>query len=284
MSSFHPHLLDRRLRVARAVVWAIMGLIVVVFFRTQILEHGKYRLQSELNRLRPITLPAPRGLIMDRNGKVLAENVPGYTVSLLPGDQDSLRAVLRRLAPLVKLDEAEIGRVLTRYRRAPYLPVMVLPNAKFELVSALEERRVVREAGAASTLAPVSGQPLRTTIDLDLQRYVAQIFPAGQRGAVLALNPNTGEILALYSAPGFDPNSFVGGIEAATWRRLNESESHPLFDRSIQARYPPGSTWKLAVAAIALKRGLVTFHSHMPIPCRGGLQYGNRFFRCWSAQ
>src|SRR5204862_523680 len=254
MSSFHPHLLDRRLRVARAVVWAIMGLIVVVFFRTQILEHGKYRLQSELNRLRPITLPAPRGLIMDRNGKVLAENVPGYTVSLLPGDEDSLRAELRRLAPLIKLDETEIARVLTRYRKAPYLPVMVLPNAKFELVSALEERRVifpglliqpepkrhypdsslvahlvgyvgevteaergqrrftsvrlgglvgkdglerqyddslrgadgmrfvevsalgrvVREAGATSSLAPVAGQPLRTTIDLDLQRYVAQ--------------------------------------------------------------------------------------------------------------
>src|SRR2546422_6352508 len=73
MSSFHPHLLDRRLRVARAVVWAIIGVFVVVFFRTQILEHGKYRLQSELNRLRPIPLPAPRGLIMDRNGKVLAE-------------------------------------------------------------------------------------------------------------------------------------------------------------------------------------------------------------------
>src|SRR5437667_1264473 len=364
MSSFHPHLLDRRLRVARAVVWAIMGLIVTVFFRTQILEHGKYRLQSELNRLRPIPLPAPRGLIMDRNGKVLAENVPGYTVSLLPGDEDSLRAELRRLAPLIKLDEAEIGRVLTRYRKAPYLPVMVLPSAKFDLVSALEERRVifpglliqpepkrhypdsslvahlvgyvgevteaergqrrftgvrlggvvgkdglerqyddslrgadgmrfvevsalgrvVREAGAASTLLPVAGQPLRTTIDLDLQRYVAQIFPAGQRGAVLALNPNTGEILALYSSPGFDPNAFVGGIDPSAWRRLNESESHPLFDRSIQARYPPGSTWKLALAAMALRHGVVTLRSRMPIPCRGGLQYGNRFFRCWSAQ
>ncbi len=364
MSSFHPHLLDRRLRVARAVVWLVIGVFVVVFFRTQILEHGKYRLQSELNRLRPIPLPAPRGLIMDRNGKVLAENVPGYTVSLLPGDEDSLRATLRRLAPLVKLDSAELGRVLLRHSRAPYLPVMVLTNAKFELVSALEERRVifpglliqpepkrhypdsslvahlvgyvgevteaergqrrftgvrlggvvgkdglerqyddslrgadgvrfvevsalgrvVREAGAASTLLPVAGQPLRTTIDLDLQRYVAQIFPAGQRGAVLALNPNTGEILALYSSPGFDPNAFVGGIDPGVWRRLNESESHPLFDRSIQARYPPGSTWKLAVAAIALKRGLVTFRSHMPIPCRGGLQYGTRFFRCWSAQ
>src|SRR5881392_2750863 len=364
MSSFHPHLLDRRLRVARAVVWAVMGLIVAVFFRTQILEHGKYRLQSELNRLRPIPLPAPRGLIMDRNGKVLAENVPGYTVSLLPGDQDSLHATLRRIAPFVKLDSVGIERVLARYRRTPYLPVTVVPNATFAIVSALEERRlifpglliqpepkrhypdstlvahlvgyigevteaeraqrrlapvrlggllgkdglereyddslrgadgvrfvevsalgrVVREVGAASTLPPIPGRALSTTIDLDLQRYVAQIFPAGQRGAVLALNPNTGEILALYSAPGFDPNSFVDGIEAATWRRLNESESHPLFDRSIQARYPPGSTWKLAVAAIALKRGLVTFHSHMPIPCRGGLQYGNRFFRCWSAR
>src|SRR5881398_38596 len=364
VSSFHPHLLDRRLRVARAVVWLVIGVFVVVFFRTQILEHGKYRLQSELNRLRPIPLPAPRGLIMDRNGKVLAENVPGYTVSLLPGDEDSLRATLRPLAPLVKLDSAELTRVLLRHSRAPYLPVTVLTNAKFELVSALQERRVifpglliqpepkrhypdsslvahligyvgevteaergqrrftgvrlggvvgkdglerqyddslrgadgmrfvevsalgrvVREAGAASTLLPVAGQPLRTTIDLDLQRYVAQIFPAGQRGALLALNPNTGEILALYSSPGFDPNAFVGGIDPGAWRRLNESESHPLFDRSIQARYPPGSTWKLAVAAIALKRGLVTFRSHMPIPCRGGLQYGTRFFRCWSAQ
>src|SRR3989441_8914848 len=353
MSSFHPHLLDRRLRVARAVVWAIMGLIVAVFFRTQILEHGKYRLQSELNRLRPIPLPAPRGLIMDRNGKVLAENVPGYTVSLLPGDEDSLRAELRRLGPLVKLDETEIARVLTRYRKAPYLPVMVLPNAKFELVSALQERRVifpglliqpepkrhypdsslvahlvgyvgevteaergqrrfigvrlggvvgkdglerqyddslrgadgmrfvevsafnrvVREAGAAARLPPVPGRALHTTIDLDLQRYIAQIFPAGQRGAVLALNPNTGEILALFSAPGFDPNAFVGGVDPDYWRRLSESEAHPLFDRTIQARYPPGSTWKLALATMALRRGIVTLRSRMPIPCRGGFQY-----------
>src|SRR5437899_11823961 len=126
MSSFHPHLLDRRLRVARAVVWAIMGLIVTVFFRTQILEHGKYRLQSELNRLRPIPLPAPRGLIMDRNGKVLAENVPGYAVSLLPGDDDSLRAELRRLGPLAQLAETENPRGLARYRKPTYLAALVL--------------------------------------------------------------------------------------------------------------------------------------------------------------
>ncbi|PYP72357.1 MAG: penicillin-binding protein 2 [Gemmatimonadetes bacterium] len=360
--SFHPYLLDRRWRVARNVVWAVLGVVMLAFFRTQILEHGKYQLQSETNRLRPIPLPAPRGIITDRNGKVLAENVPGYTVSLLPAGEDSLRAALARLAPVVKLDRAGVERVLVRFRRAPYLPVTVLPNAKFDVVAALEERRlvlpglliqpepkrhypdsgliahlvgyvgevtetergqrrwaavrlgglvgkdglereyddslrgadgvrfvevsalghVVREAGAASTLRPAPGKALRTTIDLDLQRYVAQIFPAGRRGALLALNPNTGETLALYSAPGFDPNAFVGGVDPDYWRRLSESESHPLMDRTIQASYPPGSTWKLAVAAIALKRGLVTFRSRMPIPCRGGLQYGNRFFRCWS--
>ena len=365
MSAFHPHLLERRLRLTRAVVWGAGIALVLVFFRTQILEHSKYQLQSETNRLRPIPLPAPRGIITDRNGKVLAENVTGYTVSLLPTtDEDSLRATLRRIGSIVKLDSLAIERVLVRYRRAPYLPVSVLPSATFEVVSALEERRlilpglliqaepkrhypdsslvahlvgyvgelteaeraqrrfatvrlggllgkgglerqyddtlrgadgvrfvevsafnrVVREAGAAARLPPVPGRALHTTIDLELQRYIAQIFPAGQRGAVLALNPNSGEILALYSAPGFDPNAFVGGVDPDYWRRLNVSEAHPLFDRTIQARYPPGSTWKLALAAMALKRGIVTLRSRMPIPCRGGLQYGNRFFRCWSAK
>src|SRR5207302_3666887 len=143
MSSFHPHLLDRRLRLVRMVVWAAVAAFVVVFFRTQILEHSKYQLQSETNRLRPIPLPAPRGIITDRNGKVLAENVPGYTVSLLPAGEDSLRAALARLAPVVKLDRAGVERVLVRFRRAPYLPVTVLPNAKFDVVAALEERRLV---------------------------------------------------------------------------------------------------------------------------------------------
>ena len=364
MSAFHPHLLERRLRLTRTVVLGAGAALVLVFFRTQILDHSKYQLQSETNRLRPIPLPAPRGIITDRNGKILAENLTGYTVSLLPADEDSLRATLRRIAPIVKLDNLAVERLLIRYRRTPYLPVSVLPNATFEVVSALEERRlifpglliqpepkrhypdsslvahlvgyvgelteteraqrrfaavrlggllgkgglerqyddslrgadgvrfvevsalghVVREGGTASRLPPVPGRAVHTTIDLELQRYIAQIFPAGQRGAVLALNPNTGEILALYSAPGFDPNAFVGGVDPDYWRRLSVSEAHPLFDRTIQARYPPGSTWKLAMAAMALRRGVVTLRSRMPIPCRGGLQYGNRFFRCWSAQ
>src|SRR6185295_2652460 len=77
VTAFHPHLLDRRLGMARTVVWIVLGILILSFFRTQILGHGKYQLQSETNRLRPIPLPAPRGIIYDRNGRVLAENVPG---------------------------------------------------------------------------------------------------------------------------------------------------------------------------------------------------------------
>ena len=364
MSAFHPHLLDRRLGLARGVVWAVLGILILSFFRVQILGHGKYQLQSETNRLRPIPLPAPRGVIYDRNGRVLAENVPGYTVSLLPAPEANLRSTLARIASIANIDSAGIERALQRARRAPYQPALVLGDAPFTVVSALEERRVaipglliqaepkrfypdtavvahligyvgevteaerassrfaavrlgglvgkygleleyddtlrgseglrfvevsakgqmVRDAEAAANLNPVPGKDLHTTIDLDLQRFISRIFPGGKRGAVIALNPNTGEVLALYSAPGFDPNAFVGGISAPYWRALNESAAHPLLNRAIQARYPPGSTWKLAVAAMALKRGIVGPRSKMPIPCRGGLQYGNRYFRCWNAR
>src|SRR6266540_3515307 len=363
MSTLHPHLLDQRLGWVRTFVWLVLGVLLVAFFRTQILGHGKYQLQAQSNRLRPIPLPAPRGIIFDRNGKVLAENVPGYTVSLLPGPPASLRATLARIAPIAHLDSADILRTLQRAAKAPFQPALVIADVPFAVVSALEERRLeipglliqtepkrhypdttvgahlvgylgevtegeratqrfsavrlgglvgkdglereyddslrgadgvrfvevsalghlVREAEAVQTLEPVPGTELHTTIDLDLQRYIAQNFPKGQRGAVLAMNPNTGEVLALYSAPGFDPNAFVGGVSPEYWRSVNDNPALPLLDRATQARYPPGSTWKLAVAAMALKRGIVTFRTRMPIPCRGGLQYGNRFFRCWQA-
>src|SRR5207302_8975900 len=122
VNSFHPYLLDRRLRVTHALVWGAFVVIGIGFFRTQILEHGRFKLQSETNRLRPITLPAPRGIITDRNGKVLADNVPGYTVALLPDDTIKLRATLKVMAPIVKLAGPDIDRVLQRYRRAPYQP------------------------------------------------------------------------------------------------------------------------------------------------------------------
>ena len=359
MSRLPPHLLDVRLRSARTLVWVVSGVLVGTYFRTQIIDHSKYEMQSRNNRLRPIIQPAPRGIITDRHGLVIAENVPGYTVALFPAPEDTLRHRLQRIAPMLHLDAPAIERVIQRFRKAPYQSAVVMTDAPFDVVSMLEERRltlpgmviqtepkryypdsaavahvvgmvgevteqdlngpraalrlgelvgkdglersyddtlrgqdgarfvevsalgyVVRE-GAAPDLRPVAGAALQTTLDLDLQKYISRVFPAGMSGAVVALDPTTGGILALYSAPGYDPNAFVGGVSADYWRDLNVSASHPLLNRAIQARYPPGSTWKLAVAAMALRRGVVTMNSRMPIPCRGGLQYGDRYFHCW---
>src|SRR5258706_7277127 len=142
MSPVQSHLLERRLRGVRMFVWAVLGVLLVAFFRTQILGHGKYQLQAQSNRLRPIPLPAPRGIIFDRNGKVLADNVPGYTVSLLPGPAANLRATLARIAPIARLDDAAILRVLQRAAKAPYQPALVVADVPFSVISALEERRL----------------------------------------------------------------------------------------------------------------------------------------------
>jgi penicillin-binding protein 2 len=359
--AFHPFVLALRAAVARNALALVFVLLAGAFFRLQVLQHGQYRLKSESNRLRPLPLPAPRGLILDRHRAIIAENVPGYSVSLLAPSEDSLTAMLSRLAPLMPLDSDAVRRVVARYRAAPYQPTLVVKDAAFALVSQLQERspmlpglviqsepkreypdssavahlvgylgeatehelahadsghrlgsivgkeglerqyessltgadgvrfvevdalgRVVREEGAAQSLAPIPGQVLHTTIDLGLQRYIASIFPPGRRGAVVAMDPRTGGLLALYSSPAYDPNAFVGGVAPAYWKALNTDPGLPLLDRAISARYPPGSTFKLAITVMALRRGLVNFNSRMPLPCRGGLQFGNHFFKCWS--
>lgn len=361
--AFHSFLLAQRGDAATRVLLVVFGLLALQFFRLQILQHTQYDLKSESNRLRPVRLAAPRGLILDRRGRIIAENVPGYSVLLLAANEDSLMAMLGRLRPLTALDSEQTRRVLSRFRSAPYEPTLVVKDAPFDLVSTLEERRamlpglviqtepkraypdstavahlvgylgevteqelgtiqflnrrpgaivgktglereyedsltgedgvrfvevdalgrVVRDEGAAS-LPTVAGHVVRTTIDLDLQRYLASIWPPARRGAILAMDPRTGAILALYSSPPYDPNAFVGGINRDAWRALNEDPARPLLNRAISTRYPPASTFKLAIATMALRHNLVRFDSHMPQPCRGGMQFGNRFFKCWKKE
>ncbi|MEP7085834.1 MAG: penicillin-binding transpeptidase domain-containing protein, partial [Gemmatimonadota bacterium] len=87
--------------------------------------------------------------------------------------------------------------------------------------------------------------------------------------------------LAMYSAPSYNPNSFVGGIPPEIYKALLTDPRKPLFNKVTSARYPPGSTWKLATATIALQRGLVKLDDRMPVACTGGYQFGNRYFKCW---
>ncbi len=359
MTWFHPHEVTRRAEIGRIVLVLLFGFLFLAFFRLQVLGSNLYEVQSDENRIRRVPIPAPRGLIVDRNGVVVADNVPGYTIAVIPPALDSLPAMLDRIKAIVGIDSVRIATILRRSGRVPQERVVVLRDAPFEVVSALEEKRVaipglsiqmepkrrypydsitahvvgyigevteqeltsgripgvrggdlvgrdglerqyderlrgengvryievdalgrtVRQA--SDTIEPQQGDTLRTFLDVELQRYVAEVFPAGARGAVVAMEPRSGEVLVLYSAPSFDPNGFVGRMDQQSWQALAQAEGQPLFNRAVEGRYPPASPWKLAVAVGALKRGIATLDTKMPTPCAGGILYGNRYFRCW---
>ncbi|MBV9110104.1 MAG: penicillin-binding protein 2 [Gemmatimonadetes bacterium] len=141
--------------------------------------------------------------------------------------------------------------------------------------------RVVNPRASVPALDPKPGTALRLTIDVRLQEYIHSIFPDTMKGAVVAMVPSTGEILAMYSHPTFDPNAFVGRIPPDLWRALNTDPNKPLLNRTITAQYPPASTFKTATATMGVRLGLVNQHSTMPIPCTGGMAYAGRYAKCW---
>lgn len=353
-------MLARRERTATVIIIGVFVFLAGAFFRLQVLGSDRYAVQSRQNRLRPVVLPAPRGLIVDRNGIVIAENVPSYTISILAPDPKAFRSTLDSMATWANLGPAQLIDIVQRYERSPDNPVMVMRDAPFEVVAALEERRpslkgmimqtepkrhypygelvshllgyvgeiseeemesggivgarlgalvgrggleaeyderlrgfdgtrfvvvdaLGRRIGDGGALEARQGDTLHTALDIELQKYVADQFPAGRRGAVVAMDPRTGEILAMYSAPSFDPNAFIGGIDEDLWDEWLSSEDTPLLNRAIQGIYPPASPWKLVVALMALERGVVELDTKMPVQCTGGYQYFNRYFRCWRA-
>lgn len=358
--SFHPNDVARRARAATYLSTGVVLFLSLAFFRTQILHKRQWVLQSEENRLREVPITAPRGLILDRKGQVIAENVVGYSVSVLAQSEDSLRATLRRLSGTIPITSQQTEAAVRRYRMAPTRPTAILNDASFDVVSVLEEHRVdfpsliilsapkryypdgpavmpfmgyvneiseselalpqyalykagqqigkgglereyesvlhggegsryvevdarnriVREQGAQEKRA-TQGGTLQTNIDLDLQRYVAQLFADSLVGGAVAMDPNNGEVLALYSAPGYDPNRFIGGIPLSYWDSLQKDVRNPLYNKALQGQYPPGSAFKLATAVLGLQEGLVTAETRMPTPCPGFYFYGNRPWRCW---
>jgi penicillin-binding protein 2 len=359
--SFHPNDVVRRGRAAVVIVCGVLVFLLSAFFRTQIMRNEQYSLQSEENRLRQIPTAAPRGPILDRNHKPIAENVVGYSVALLAQSEDSLRATLTRLRGTIQLTNKQFQDAINRFRRDRTRPAVIIQDASFDVVSVLEEHRIdfpaliiqsapkriypdgeavgafvgyINEISEAelSKLAgsgykpgqlvgktglekqyeaqlrgregvqfvevdarnrivlngrtredvtPQEGPPLYTNIDLDLQEYIHQLFADTLAGAVVAMVPKTGEVLALYSSPAVDPNRWVGGVSSAYYDSLNNDPRQPLYNKALQGQYPPGSTFKLATAVIALQDSLIDFKTRMPQPCTGFYYFGNRVWHCW---
>lgn len=132
------------------------------------------------------------------------------------------------------------------------------------------------------TILPVNGFGLILTIDDDIQQFAESIFPAGMRGAIVVMDVRTGAILAYVSKPVYDPNLFMSKLSLEDWKALNDDIDKPMLDRVIHAAYPPGSVFKPVTAGAGLEKGVINQYTLLA-DCRGGLQVGNRFFRCWTA-
>ena len=359
--SFHPNEVARRARAVRAILTLVIVGLGLAFFRVQVLRSSQYALQADGNRMREVPLVAPRGIIYDRNGEIIAENLPGYTVSLLSPTADSLASALDALSKLVPIDERHRSLVMRRYERARNQPAVIFNDAPFEIVSALEEHRVqfpeliiqnspkryypdgeavaavmgyigeiseleltlpkfegykpgqligkaglerqyeaqlhgregsrfvevdargrvVRDQGVRPDIQPEAPAPITSTLDLELQRFIHERYKDSLLGAVVAIDPKTGGVLALYSGPTYDINRFTGSMPPSYFNQLNTDPRKPLYNKATQGAYPPASTWKLATAIMAMEMGIADIDTYMERPCTGGYMFGNRFFRCW---
>jgi penicillin-binding protein 2 len=138
-----------------------------------------------------------------------------------------------------------------------------------------------REISHMGDIPPKTGGDLRLTLDFDAQMAAERAFE-GKMGAAIALDPQTGDTLVFVSKPSFNPNSFAYGINAAEWKRLMEGEFHSLQNRPIQGQYPPGSTYKVLMAAAALQEGVIT--PATTFFCPGHFTFGNKTYRCWKKE
>jgi len=186
--------------------------------------------------------------------------------------------------------ELEDPRFSTSYMRGDLIGRMGIERQYEGYLRGVDGKRFVevnalgRKAellGNKHPILPKRGADVTLSIDLDLQRAAEQAFQPGARGAIVALDPRTGEVLALASKPNYDPNEFSTGITQARWDELSQGGNYPLFNRAIQAAYPPGSTLKPFVALAGLSMHAISSTTTFQEPCYGYFQFGRRRFGCW---
>jgi penicillin-binding protein 2 len=363
----HAQNLGLRIGIIHVVAFLLLSLLGARLYYLQIVHGALYSERAENQRIRLIPIPAPRGAIFDRNGKILVDSRPTYNVVLSnePIKKIDVNERVNDYARGLGLEPSFVVERLNLIRKQNDFETMVLkenatmrditwveshslefPELRIELQpqrfyphgtylahflgyvgeispkqletpeyrdkgfrpgdiigkGGLEEyydeflrgrpgyRKVIvdsrgRVQSEIEVVPPQSGQDMITTIDLDLQMAAEQQLEASvtKRGTIIATDPNNGEILAMASMPSYDPNIFVQGSKTPEGRKQIaaywQDERRPLFNRAIQGRYPPGSTWKIPESVAALQQGVITV-KNSNIACGGGIQIGNKFTRC----
>jgi penicillin-binding protein 2 len=344
-----------RLAVASYIIVGMIGLLLVGFWKLQVIDSEKYTQWAERNRVRSIPVIAPRGRMLDRDGRVLVDNRPSFSVLLLRDDPVLVEKNLPSIAEGLGIAPAELNDQLSNTKNLPrFQPIIIKPEASdadiafieshrsdipiLEMISVSRRRyvsggflshatgyvgevseqqieasngkfrpgdfvgksgvekqyndllmgtdgmrRVIvnsvgKEVGRLSTQEAIPGKQIQLTIDYDLQQIAEQSL--GQRpGAVVALDPRTGEVLAMVSRPTPDPNDFAVRIPKDVWRRLNEDPLRPLLNRATQAQLAPGSVFKI-ITATAMLEDKVPPESFRAF-CPGYGTFYGRQFKCW---
>ncbi|HWQ55577.1 MAG TPA: penicillin-binding protein 2 [Bryobacteraceae bacterium] len=337
--------------------YAAVGIFLFLisgFWALQVQNEDYYSARAERNRIKSIPILAPRGKILDRDGRVIVDNHSSFSLIL---SREGLKPEhIKPIAEGLRLDYDALMQRLNRYRGRPKYEAMVVKEEmtpadlsfvdshhdffpELEVIPA--QRRLYPQNGFAAhvigytgeigedelnnasfahynpgdvigksgierqyneTLMGVDGQrqvvvdnrgqprrllglkdavpgkDLQLTLDLDLQA-VAELAMEGRKGAVVALDPRTGEVLAMVSRPTFDPNKFAVRIRSVDWREIADNPDKPLLNRVIQAQLAPGSTFKPVMQLAGLETGVID--PAWSVRCGGGASFYGRYFKCW---
>jgi penicillin-binding protein 2 len=344
-----------RLTAAQYIILGIFLVLAYGLWRLQVMQSDFYSLAAEKNRIRNVPVLAPRGKILDREGRTIVDNYPSFSALMMRDSTRDLAADADLIAQGLHLDPNEVRARIRRFASMPqYQPIFlkedITPdelqfieahrNELPELDTIMSHRRLYprngfmahligyvgevsedmlnmpqfelynagdvvgisgverqyntmlmgtngsrqalvdshgREVGRLGETEAVPGKQLRLTVDIDLQIAAEQAL-AGKNGAIVAMDPRTGEILAMVSGPTFDPNDFAVHVSRDQWNKLVTDPDKPLLNKAIQAQLAPGSTFKIIMSVAGWQQGIAqTLH----VNCTGGAEFYGRRFGCW---
>ena len=350
--------LRKRVLGAGLVVVFFVAIILLRIWFLQIHKGEEYKNRAENNRVRIREVAAPRGDILDRNGKELVTNRPSFNVVLVREDSNDIDDLLKRLSVVLQDDVSVLWeRIREAESKQRHIPIRLKENLSWDTLAYLEthnmefpgirievfprrfyhygdmaahivgylgeiskndleeagtdyyrggdlvgkmgleklrEKELRGEKGSSSSevnargfeqqllthVEPVPGNEVRLTLDIDLQKVAEETMDAeGRAGAVVAMEVKTGRILVFASTPRLHLEDFEGGISTKNWNALLENPKHPLINKTLQAMYPPGSTYKMVTALAGLAKGVV--NKDTTFFCPGHISYGNRRYNCW---
>jgi len=344
-----------RLTAAQYIILGIFLILAYGLWRLQVMQSDYYSLAAEKNRIRNVPVLAPRGKILDREGRIIVDNYPSFSALLLRDSSRDLTADADLIAQGLHLDANEVRARIRRFASMPqYQPIFLkeditpdelqfieahrnelpeldtimahrrlyprngfmahligyvgevsedmLNQPQFELynqgdvvgISGVERqynsllmgtngsRQALvdshgREVGRLGETEAIPGKQLKLTIDIDLQ-IAAEEQLQGKNGAVLAMDPHTGEILAMASGPTFDPNDFAVRVSRDEWSKLVTDPDKPLLNKAIQAQLAPGSTFKIIMSVAGWQEHVA---QDLHVNCTGGAEFYGRRFGCW---